>query len=127
MAGSQSIEDFLWSVQSKIILDLAEKGPCIIIGRCASYLLRNRSDVISAFIHAPVEDRAKRIVKLYGESDVKPEKRLEEKDKKRKLYWLHYTGLEWGASENYDICLNSSKLGIEGCVNILERLGKGES
>ncbi len=114
-----STADFLWTVQCNVILQLAEKGPCVIVGRNADYILKDREDCLHAFIHADKDFRADRIVRLYGESEKSPEARLNEKDKRRKVNYHHYTGREWGAAENYDICLNSSVLGIEKCVDIL--------
>ena len=74
------------------------------------------------FIHASIEERAKRIVELYGESDTAPEKRLHDKDKRRALYYQFYTDRKWGDIENYDIILNSSALGPERCVDIIASL-----
>lgn len=80
--GGLSTADFLWVIQCRVILDLAEKGPCVLVGRCADYILRDREDVLNVFIHAPIPYRADRVVRLYGESDQSPEKRLEEKDRR---------------------------------------------
>lgn len=114
-----STADFLWNVQCNVILQLAEKGPCVIVGRNADYILKDRQDCLHAFIHADKQFRAHRIVTLYGESEKSPEARLNEKDKRRKVNYHHYTGQEWGASRNYDICLNSAAIGIDSCVDIL--------
>lgn len=114
-----STADFLWNVQCGVILQLAEKGACVIVGRNADYILKDRADALHAFIHADTGFRADRIVKLYGESEKAPEARLQEKDKRRSVNYQHYTGRVWGQSQNYDICLNSSALGIEQCVDII--------
>ena len=119
--------DTLWGVQKKVILELAEKGPCIIVGRCADYILRGKADCFTVFIHASLEKRAERVVKVYGESDVAPEKRLKTKDKRRRAYFQMYTDMEWGDVNNYQIALDSGVLGIERCVEILAaayRLGE---
>lgn len=84
-----SASDYLWTVQRKVILDLAEKGNCVIVGRCADYILEDRDDVLNVFVHAGKDYRAKRIVLLYGETDKPPAKRLAEKDKKRALNLQH--------------------------------------
>ena len=86
--NGMSTEDFLWAMQNKVIHQLAEKGPCVIVGRCADYILRERDDCFHVFVHADLGTRAQRIVRLYGESEKSPEKRLEEKD--RKLLELRY-------------------------------------
>lgn len=112
--------DFLWCMQRKIILELAEKESCVIVGRCADYILRDREDCLNVFIHAPMEARAERIVKLYGEGDMTPEKRLEDKDARRKVNYRHFTGREWGDARNYHLSLDTSVLGIEGCVDLIE-------
>lgn len=114
-----STADFLWNVQCNVILQLAEKGPCVIVGRNADYILKDRKDCLHAYIHADKEFRADRIVKLYGESEKTPEARLQEKDKRRRVNYHHYTGRTWGTAQNYDLCLNSSTLGIDACVEII--------
>lgn len=122
-----SAADYLWNQQRKKILELAEKESCVIVGRCADYILREREDVLNVFIHAPVADRAKRIVEVYGETDRAPEKRLQEKDKKRAINYRYYTEREWGRADNYHMTLDSSAFGIEGCVNIILNILKNEA
>ncbi len=119
-----STADFLWNIQCSVILQLAEQGPCVIVGRNADYILKDREDCLHAFIHADKEFRAERIVRLYGESEKSPQARLNEKDKRRKVNYQHYTGRNWGQAHNYDICLDTSKLGIETCSEILINLVK---
>ena len=114
-----STADFLWNIQCSVILQLADKGPCVIVGRNADYILKDRQDCLHAFIYADKKFRADRIVRLYGESEKSPEARLQEKDKRRSVNYHHYTGRTWGMSQNYDICLNSSVLGIDHCVDML--------
>ena len=111
-----STADFLWSIQCSVILQLAEKGPCVIVGRNADYILKDREDVLDVYIHADKEFRADRIVRLYGESEKSPMSRLAEKDKRRQINYQHYTGRTWGTAQNYDLCLNSGTLGIDNCV-----------
>ena len=119
-----STADFLWNIQCNVILQLAEKGPCVIVGRNADYILKDRTDCLHAFIHASMDYRADRIVRLYGESEKSPQARLTEKDKRRKVNYQHYTGQTWGNAENYDICLDSGVLGIDKCVEIIVSLCK---
>ena len=114
-----STNDFLWNIQCSVILQLAEQGPCVIVGRNADYILKDRPDVLHAYIFADMPFRAERIVRLYGESEKSPEARLQEKDKRRKVNYQHYTGRSWGQAQNYDVCLCSSTLGEEHCVQIL--------
>ena len=114
-----STQDYLWSVQRKIILNLAAKGPCVIVGRCADYILKDDADCLKVFIHADMQARAERIVKLYGEAKEAPEKRLKDKDKRRSAYYRFYTDSEWGDVKKYHIALDSGVLGIEKCVDII--------
>lgn len=118
MQNGLSVSDFIFCMQRQVILKLAEK-PCVIVGRGADYILRDRDDVFDVFIHASMENRADRIVRLYGESEKKPEQRLADKDKKRKIYYKHYTDREWGDAKNYDMCLDSGRIGIDKCVDLI--------
>ena len=117
-----STADFLWNIQCGVILQLAEKGPCVIVGRNADYVLKDREDCLHTFIHASMEFRADRIVRLYGESEKSPEARLQEKDKRRRVNYQHYTGRNWGAAQNYDICLDTSTIGIDQCADFIVSL-----
>ncbi len=119
-----STADFLWSIQCNVILQLAQNGPCVIVGRNADYILKDRKDVLHVYIYADDAFRQERIVRLYGESEKSPAARLAEKDKRRRVNYQHYTGLSRGAAENYDICLKSSALGIEQCVDIIIKLAE---
>ena len=122
--NGMSLSDYLYNEQRRVILVLADKEPCLIVGRCADYILRERTDCLHAFIHASEEVRAERIVKLYGETNVEPKKRLHDKDKKRAVNYKYYTDQEWGLAKNYDITLDSGTLGIDTCVKILVELAK---
>lgn len=117
-----SIQDELWNAQRKVILNLAEREPCVIVGRCADYILREREDCLTAFIHADIRVRAKRIVEEYGEKPDNPEKRLRDKDKRRAAYYQVYTDQVWGDPHHYHLMLNSGVLGIERCVDLLAGL-----
>ena len=111
--------DRIWFAQRKVILELAEKENCVIVGRCADYLLKDKADCLNVFIYATPEFRADRIVKLYGESPVEPLKRLADKDKKRKLNYKYFTEQEWGKTQNYHMCLDSGYLGIDTTVDLI--------
>jgi cytidylate kinase len=120
--NGHSYQDDLWAIQQKVILELAAKGPCVIVGRCADYILRNQADCLRVFIHADMAARAKRIVEQYGERTDSPEQRLRDKDKRRAAYYQIYTDTKWGDVGNYDITLNSGVLGIDKCVELLAEL-----
>ena len=122
--NGMSTADFLWHIQCSTIIQLAEAGPCVIVGRNADYILKDRPDAFHVYIHADMDQRADRIVRLYGESEKSPETRLQEKDKRRAVNYQHYTGRTWGAAENYDICLNTGKIGIEAAVDTIVALVK---
>lgn len=121
-----STADFLWSIQCSVIMQLADQGPCVIVGRNADYILKDRKDRLDVFIHADMDFRADRIVRLYGESEKSPETRLNEKDKRRKINYQHYTDRVWGQSQNYDLCLNSGRLGIDTCVDLIVSLARND-
>ncbi len=123
-SGALNTSDYLWSAQCNVIMELAEKGNCVIVGRCADYILRERDDCLNAFIYADKEYRAKRIVELYGVRDKSPQKRLEEKDGKRKVNYKYFTGRLWGEPENYHVCLDSSAIGHDKCVEVIVNLAK---
>ena len=122
--NGMSTADFLWHIQCSTILQLAEAGPCVIVGRNADYILKDKPDALHAYIHADMEQRADRIVRLYGESEKSPQARLQEKDKRRALNYQHYTGRTWGSAENYDICLNTGRIGIDAAVDLIVSLVK---
>lgn len=117
-----STQDYLWTVQRKTILELAEQGPCVIVGRCADYILKDAADCLKVFIHADLDKRAERIVRLYGETEEAPLKRLKDKDKRRAAYYRFYTDCEWGAVRNCHLALDSGVLGIETCVDLIVKV-----
>ena len=114
-----SMLDKLYIEQTKIIEEIAQEGNCVIVGRCSDYILREYEDSLHVFIHADMKSRAKRIVERFGEQERSAEKRLSEKDQKRKVYYKNYTGRSWGQAQNYDLCLNSGVLGSERCVELI--------
>ena len=115
-------EDYLWNVQQRIITELADKGSCVIVGRCADYILRDKADCLTVFIHAGMEFRAERIVKVYGERAESPEQRLKDKDKRRAAYHRFYTDMKWGHAQNYHLCLDSGVLGIDKCADLIAEM-----
>lgn len=118
----QNNHDIIWNAQRKVILDLAKRESCVIVGRCSDYILRDKFDCLNVFIHADEEKRAERIVNVYGQREEAPKKRIKEKDKKRKAYHDYYTDIVWGDASYYDVCLDSGKLGIDKCVDAIIEL-----
>ena len=119
--GDQLVkEDNVYQVQSQVMVELAKKGPCVIVGRSADYILRNEVQVISIFLHSPMEDRIKRIIKR---GDCKTKKEAKEmamkQNKLRANYYDFYTDKHWGQSESYDLSIDSSKLGPEGTAKLI--------
>ena len=111
--------DTLFGIQSQTIESLAEQGSCVIVGRCADYVLRNMEGVLSVFITANESDRLARICECRGTSGKEAASCLAQTEKRRAAYYNYYTFKTWGAAESYDLCLNSSLLGVEGCVEII--------
>ena len=110
------LNDQLFLIQSKTIKKVAEQGSCVIIGRCADYILRDNPDVISVFIHAPIEARIERAVNVY---EVPRDKAMDvclKQDKTRANFYNYYSDQKWGMCRTYDLSLDSSLLGIDGCV-----------
>ncbi|MGN0108135.1 MAG: AAA family ATPase [Hominilimicola sp.] len=118
----ESVEDYLNSVQRKIILEFAEKKPCVIVGRGADYILRDREDCVNIFIHGNMPQKIKRIVDIYNVSEAEAKKLIKETDKKRSINYNYYTSQKWGDVKNYTMTLNSSEIGIDRCVEIISQL-----
>ena len=112
-------ENGLFRLQSETISKIAEMGSAIIVGRCSDYILRDRTDTMDVFLTAPVEVRAQRVSERAGISFDKAMEMLEKKDKGREEYYNYYTFGEWGKASNYDICVDSSILGIEGTAEFI--------
>ena len=115
-------QDNLWNVQCQVIAELADKESCVIVGRCADYILRARADCLTVFIHADRDTRDERIAGEYGVPEDSVVRRRKEKDKRRAAYYQFYTDMKWGDARNYHICLDSGELGIDKCVDILAQL-----
>lgn len=113
-------QDQIYRLQAGVIRRVAEDGPCVIVGRCADYILQNAGHVtLNVFIHAPLNWRADYILNRYGETEVSIQKRLEKKDRSRRLYYNYYTDREWGDYRNYHLALDSAMLGRETCVQLI--------
>ena len=123
--ASNALSDQVYITQRKIIQDLAEKGPCVIVGRCADFFLKERTDCLNVFIHAGMDFKKDRIVRLYGEKPDTPEKRILDKDKRRIAYYKYYTGQTWGMASNYHLSLDSGVLGVERCAQLISSLVEG--
>ena len=120
----------LFRIQSDAIIKIANEGSAIFIGRCADYILRDRNNCLNVFITASADDRVERLLEhnkikdaeKYSREDMK--ELLEKSDRKRENYYNYFTYKQWGAASSYDLCLNSSLLGIDGCVKIISDIIK---
>ena len=116
-----SLNDKVFLVQSKIIRDLA-KDSCVIIGRCADYILRDYDNVLRVFIHADMEDRIARVIDEYKDEDDNIKEKIRRIDKNRATYYNYYSNRRWGNLENYDLSLNTSKVDVDTCVDIIKNI-----
>ncbi len=115
----KSVEDMVYEAQRKVILELAEKEPCVIIGRNADYILKDRDDVLNVFIHGDTLKKIQRITRLYNVEEQKAVKMMVDIDKRRMANYNFYTNQKWGKADNYTLCLNSSQLGYDRCEKII--------
>lgn len=117
---TQSFDEKVYRKETEIIRKLAEKGPCVIVGRCADYILKDQADCINVFICADKEDRKKRIAELYDLSEKKAAERMRRTDKARRYYYEMHTGQDWGSISSHQMLFNVSMLGIDRIVDLLE-------
>ena len=115
----RSVEDMVHEAQRKVILELAEKASCVIIGRNADYILKDRDDVLNVFIHGNMPEKTQRIIRLYNVDEKKAVKMMADTDKRRMTNYNFYTEHKWGKASNYTLCLNSSQLGYDRCEKII--------
>lgn len=113
--------DIVNIIQSRVIGEIADKGNCVIIGRAADYILRGRTDTLNAFVFADRDECLRRAVDIYGLPEKDAAKTIKKNDRQRAGHYSRYTGRKWGMAENYHISIDSGKLGIEGCVEVLAR------
>lgn len=115
-------QEQIWDTTRKIIRDLAEKEPCIILGRCANYILRNRDDVVSVYLHADYKCCAENVKQVNGYEKLPTEEELGRVDKRRAAFYRYYTDWEWDDAKRYTITLDFGKVGLDKCVEIVESL-----
>ena len=122
--SGKSVEDMVYEAQRKVILDLAEKEPCVIIGRNADYILKDRDDVLNVYIHGDMPEKIQRITRLYNVEEKEAVKMMADTDKRRMTNYNFYTDQKWGKASNYTLCLNSSQLGYDRCEAIIMECAK---
>lgn len=112
--------------QISVIKRIAEEGRCVIIGRGADFILRERSDCLNVFIRAETDFKAQRVISQYGQTDVRIADRLRDKDARRRAFYRTFAMREWGALENYNLVLDSGCIGIEKCADIICQVASGD-
>ena len=117
----KSVEDMVYEAQRNVILELADKEPCVIIGRNADYILKDRDDVLNVFIHGDAPEKTQRIRQIYHVSEKDAAKMMADTDKRRMANYNFYTNQKWGKASNYTLCLNSSQLGYDRCAYFMIR------
>ena len=115
----KSVEDMVYEAQRKVILELAEKESCVIIGRNADFILRDWNDVLNVFIHGDMPEKIQRIMDLHNVEEKEAVKMMADIDKRRMTNYNFYTDQKWGKASNYTLCLNSSQLGYDRCEKII--------
>ena len=115
----KSVDDMLYEAQRKVILEIAEKEPCIMIGRNADFILKDRDDVLNIFIHGDMPEKIKRICKIYNVTEDGAVQLIKDTDKRRRINYNFYTEQKWGMARNYTLSLNSSQLGYERCEKMI--------
>lgn len=120
----KSVEDIVYEAQRKVILELVEKEPCVIIGRNADFILKDRDDVLNVFIHGNMPEKMQRISCLYNVSGQEAVKMMADTDKRRLANYNFYTEQKWGKASNYTLCLNSSQLRYDRCEKIIMECSK---
>lgn len=117
--GDLPVNDQLYILQHKIIKEIAERESCVIVGRCADYILKDNPNCVNIFIYADMEFRKQEAVKKHGIEEARAEHIITKTDKSRANYYSFYSGQKWGMAENYDLCINSAKLSEDKIVDII--------
>lgn len=120
----QPLNEQVHEMQTQIIRKFADRGSCVIVGRCADYVLKDYENCMNVFICADKEDRVRRIAKRYDMSERKALEKIRKIDRERKYYYESHTGREWGSTDTYPVILNVSRLGITRTVDVLEMICK---
>lgn len=113
-------EENLFAFQAETIKKLADQESCVIVGRCADFVLKGHTNVVRVFIYAEKEDCIREVSERFGLIRKDAEKKIEAVDRERSAYYAHHTGRDWENAMNYDLCLNSSELGFQKCVEIIK-------
>ena len=125
LGGSPQSDDRVYEAQSRVIVELADRGPCVMVGRTADYVLRNHCRVVSVFVHAPLDQRVQRIIERGDCAAADEAQRMAERQNKARAdYYNFYTGRHWGDAANYDLCVNSGLLEVEGTASTIAHFAR---
>ena len=116
------VTDKVFLAQSAVIKEIASQGSCVILGRCADYILRGEQGLVAVFLHGKLEDRVNRAVEVYGLTSEKTVEKLRKIDKSRTNYYKYYTNRQWGSMDNYDLAINTSFTGLDGAIAIIKTM-----
>ena len=118
--GDLPVNDKLYIIQHKMIKKLADKGPCVILGRCGDYVLKDYDNVVSIFINADMEYRKEHAIKYHNVDPRRAEQVVNKADKNRANYYSFYSGQKWGQAQNYDLCINSGRMTRDNAVSLIK-------
>lgn len=118
------LNDKAFFAQTAVIKELADKENCVIVGRCAEHILRDRPSCLKVFIYASKETRLKRLTEEYNMTEKDAKEKLDRMDKGRANYYKHYTGEHWGRIQNHDLCINTDISGVDGAVSLIKSMAK---
>lgn len=114
-----SLDDKIFLAQSNVIRKVADEGACVIVGRCADYILKERKNVVSVYLQAGIDARIQRAIELYGISEKKAAEEVLKMDKRRANYYNYHTSEKWGYAGNYDMVLRTDEIGVDNCVELI--------
>lgn len=119
-----NLNEQLFEAQGRVIFELARKGSCVFVGRCADYLLRNEPAAMCCFVYANSESRKARILQEYGQTEVPIEKRMRDKDKRRIAHYQYFTSRKWGKAFYYDLCIDTSRISLKEAASLICSMAK---
>ena len=122
--SSLNNSDEIFIEEEKVIKDIASKGSCVIIGRCADFILKDMKNTFNVFIYSTEENKIKRAVERFNINEKDAKKQISKINKLRSNHYKHYTSNEWGNKENYDLCINSDSFGVEKAADVICKMVK---
>lgn len=117
--GDVAGADNLFRIQAQVIREIADRGPCVIVGRCADYILRDYENLVSVFVHADIEKRIARVMEAYDLKESSAEDYINKTDKRRNSFYNFYTNRIWGSVDNYDLSIDTTRIGVDGAAELV--------